>query len=739
MNDETGETNTFDGAASAEPPPRQRPLDEHLKDIKADSPGVEVIAAAKSALADSWPRAEIKAKLEELGVGPVRIKKALPTPPKPRLASATATAARDGLFFFKADGSVWKRTTDPESGETIEIPICNSLRVLQRTTDSEGGDASFVTATINIHGETRQTRLSAAVALTDVRAAISELIANGLKPAHRGEKAYAEILDMILSTDVPRARYLTETGHCEFSGAKAFALPSGVIGAQPDAEVIWDGDMNLCRPDKARTLEQWLSDVAAPCNGNAIPMTAIGAMLASAAIPFLPPIAERNTMIHFVEVTTTGKTTTIRIAASVWGKGSDTSDPKSYVDTWRTTGNASENLLAGHNHMGLCLDELKLVDAKDAWTWAYAFASGQSKHRMNRDTGARRRRSWELFPLSSGNVTLEDRASDASPMKRRVMEGAAEVRVINIAARNVFPNLNGRADAKALVEQLAASAATVYGHAGPAYVERLLKDGDNAREWIAYYWGVWAEVVNQVLPPGAAGQAKRVASRLGSIACGAAHAAQALELPWTLPNDQIGQAVDVAIGSPDVAQPPRAVLWAFAKILEVWLTEHGGTVSTENAALGRQLCNLFASYNQRFHHIGKGAGSSQLVPPDGTPTPHDGMHLAWPRWGWQVKGEGAGRSINDDLTGDEQLLLYVDVLPAAFDDALHWSATQRGQFINGLKERGLLIPAASEPLQNFRWVGSEGKPYRIYRIKAEFFEEEKRENNSPLRPPAKPS
>jgi putative DNA primase/helicase len=693
--------NAFGAAAEARGP-EQRPLSEHLAGITAKSSCAEVKAAAESALAGGWPRAEVRKALEARCVGKRKIRNAIPPPPKPSMKGSV-----DGLapgFYRKRDGSVWVLGSDPATDEAIEVAVCNSLRALYHTTDGEGVDASIVVETVNIHGEKRRTRLSEALARTDAKMAIRQLIDAGLRPARRGEKAFGEILDAVLDAKVPSARYLVETGYCDFGSGKAFALPSGVIGPQPkNLSVTWDGGTRLCRVGRAGSLNEWRHAVAAPCDGNAIPMVAIGTMLASAAIPFLPQAGEANTMVHIVGVTTTGKTTSLRIGASVWGSGSDTSDPRSFVETWRTTGNASENLLAGHNHVGICLDEMQLLDGKAAWSWAYEFASGRSKHRMNADASAKRIRGWELFALSSGEKTLEDHANDAVFHKRRVMGGGAGARVVNIHVETIFTNLHGQPDAKAFTERLATSASKTYGCTGPAFVEWLLANPNEARDKLAGLQGVWDAVAAAILPPAPSAQAARVASRLGSIACAAALAATVLELPWFASSDPVDKAIDDA----PVNDPGRAALWAFAEALRLWIEKHGGEASTEMAALLDDLNGLYSSHPQHFppstYKAPKGAKA--------TITDDEAPHLLSTQWGW---------SVVDHSSANQPKLLFVDVLPSAFTDprALGWTVTERDRVVRGLRNRGLLIPGAGQ-LQTTHWNGV--RNVRVYRIKAKAF------------------
>ena len=73
MNEQT-QPNDFDATGRRDATPEQRPLDEHLKGITGEVHRRRGQSGGKSALADSWSRADVKKALEALGVGPGRIK-----------------------------------------------------------------------------------------------------------------------------------------------------------------------------------------------------------------------------------------------------------------------------------------------------------------------------------------------------------------------------------------------------------------------------------------------------------------------------------------------------------------------------------------------------------------------------------------------------------------------------------------------------------------------------------------
>ena len=65
--------------------------------------------------------------------------------------------------------------------------------------------------------------------------------------------------------------------------------------------------------------------------------------------------------IHFRSASSTGKSTALHVAGSVWGGG----DATGYVRSWRATANGLEGVALNHCDTLLCLDELSQLAA--AW------------------------------------------------------------------------------------------------------------------------------------------------------------------------------------------------------------------------------------------------------------------------------------------------------------------------------------------------------------------------------------
>lgn len=78
---------------------------------------------------------------------------------------------------------------------------------------------------------------------------------------------------------------------------------------------------------------------------------------------------------HLLGSSSMGKSLSLKLAASVWGK------PDSYTKTWRSTDNALEGTASEHNDSFLPLDEISECDPKVVGKAVYMLANGQGKGR----------------------------------------------------------------------------------------------------------------------------------------------------------------------------------------------------------------------------------------------------------------------------------------------------------------------------------------------------------------------
>src|SRR5262249_38456983 len=126
-----------------------------------------------------------------------------------------------------------------------------------------------------------------------------------------------------------------------------------------------------------------------------------------------------------------GKTTLLQMAASVWGRGGT----PGYVRSWRATANGLEGAAASATDTALILDELSVVEARDAAAAIYGLANGSGKARAGRDGSLREPRSWRVLFISSGEVPVDAKLIEDRGRKSRAGQ---LVRMLDIPASRAF-------------------------------------------------------------------------------------------------------------------------------------------------------------------------------------------------------------------------------------------------------------------------------------------------------------
>jgi len=208
----------------------------------------------------------------------------------------------------------------------------------------------------------------------------------------------------------------------------------------------------------------------------------------------------------------------------VWGVG----EIGGFMRSWRATDNGLEGIAAVHNDTLLVLDEINQADAKTVSASAYMLANGAGKQRANLVGGAREVATWRVPFLSSGEETLDKMIREATPQKRAAKAGQM-VRIIDIPADagtgfGVFDHTDEwsseperkKAGAQ-LSDALEKTATSDYGHAGPAFVDRLMQNPEahikTARETVKAFMSAAQQNGSEM-----ESQARRVANRFALAA-----------------------------------------------------------------------------------------------------------------------------------------------------------------------------------------------------------------------------
>ena len=225
-------------------------------------------------------------------------------------------------------------------------------------------------------------------------------------------------------------------------------------------------------------------------------------LLAACAPPLLHVIGASNFVVETAGITSTGKTTVQRLAASVWGCPDERSEA-SVLYTWDTTRVWVERVAGLLNGLPLILDDTKRVfsslpkDQARAMVNAviYTYASGKGRGRGSVQ-GTQRTGSFRSILISSGEEPCVDSSTQ---------HGGARARVLSLWGAPF-----GTGNQAQLVKAVNLTVMEHYGFAGPMLVRHFLL---NRR-----FWPMWKDEYQQLLRfYSDLGEGNNVAGRLSEI------------------------------------------------------------------------------------------------------------------------------------------------------------------------------------------------------------------------------
>ncbi len=404
--------------------------------------------------------------------------------------------------------------------EIVKENVCAPFEVLGATRSSNGRDWGKWLRWRDGDGREHLRHIPDAALQGDVAALAATLADEGLRVNRMHQRALAGYLCGVNVRG--RVTMVSRTGWHNIDGHDVFVLPAETIGPRGKETVILESAAH--GPYEARgTLENWQSGVGAMAANHRLAVLAVSTALAG---PLLYLAGLEGGGLNFYGPSSTGKSTLLQIGASVWGLGAS----PGYVRAWRATANGLEGAAASATDTALILDELGLVEARDAAAAVYGLSNGAGKARAARDGSLREPKSWRIIFLSSGEIPI---ATKLGEDKGRRARAGQLVRLLDIPSDagegfGAFDGGGPDGDAGALSKRMKQAAQGAYGVAGPEFVRRLIAekiDGETIRNMIT-------EFVVATVPAGADGQCDRAAQRLG-LAMVAGELSTALGIvPW---------------------------------------------------------------------------------------------------------------------------------------------------------------------------------------------------------------
>jgi putative DNA primase/helicase len=407
------------------------------------------------------------------------------------------------------------------------------------------------------------------------------------------------------------------------------------------------------------TLEEWQSNVAAYAVGNAFFAFSIMVVLSSL---LLFVVGDQSGGFHLFGRSRSGKTTCLRVGASVYGRP----DLHGIIKTWRATTNAWEGIAAEYCDLCLPLDELGQSEPRDLSNTIYMLANGSGKLRAGRSGEAVRPMLWRLMLLSSGEVSVATKLAEGGI---RIKAGQ-DVRLTSIPAdagrgMGVVEELHGFADAGALIRHLGDAVGRAYGTVRKRWMQHLV----NHRAWdeaklVADIRGAREAFLRAHLPNGADPQIRSVGERFALAAAAGEMAIGWKLLPW----------------------PEGEAIIAASRCFAIWLKDRGVAPGEDMAALQQVRSFIEKHGNSRFEPLGNDDNTLDIRVVD--------------RAGFRRKVAGGGFE-------------YL-VLPEAWRTEV-CAGLDPKQVADVLIERNLLLGATDRARAAAVTIGDHGK-LRVYRI-----------------------
>lgn len=410
-------------------------------------------------------------------------------------------------------GVYWHSMSDGKKDEPpapVETWVSGPLHLKAQTFDGQKGNFGRLLRFKNTAGDWREWAMPQELLAGSGEELRRELLSMGLEISPKKRLMFGDYLQSRVPRD--RVRCATSVGWC---GRHAFVLPDEVIGPGKATVIFQSGERTHEEHGQAGTLDAWRELVAGRAIGNPLLMLGISAAFVG---PLLWPAKQEPGGLHLVGDSSTGKSTILEAARSVWGGAS-------FKRSWRATANGLEGVSVLHNDGLLPLDELSECDPREVGAIAYLLGNGQGKSRASRTGAARAIKRWLTFVLSTGERTL---AATMAEGGHRAKAGQG-VRLLDVPAdrrHGCFDELHGHDGGRALADAVKEAAAEHYGTAGRLFLERLTADGRDFGEMLERMKGL-------PLFKASGGQAARAGGRFALVAMAGELATEYGVTGWT--------------------------------------------------------------------------------------------------------------------------------------------------------------------------------------------------------------
>jgi putative DNA primase/helicase len=470
--------------------------------------------------------------------------------------------------FILNEKGVWFIQPPNSKGEQpTPIWVCSPLEILAITRDHDNENHGKLLQFFDYDGIEHRWPMPLELLAGDGTTYRQFLLSGGLQ-IQEGKRG-RELLSKYIQGSNPKARMRCVNRLGWYNSF--YILPHDTIGETSDEEIVFQDRIPLIGHHESKgSLQDWQQNIAKYCVDNSRLCFCVSVGFAA---PLLYLVNEENGGFNLRGPSSGGKTTALKVALSVYGG-------EKMLHSWRATANGLESIASLHNDCLLCLDELGKLEPKIAGEIAYFLVNGSGKQRSDKSGFARKKQSWRLLFLSSGEIGLPDLIRQSGQKVR----GGHEVRVVDVPAfpgqLGVFEYLHDLPSGDIFSRLLCTNAENYHGTAGKAFIKALIVDISKNVERIKQLMDIFKK---ENTPPNADGQVLRVLNRFALVAAAGTLATELGITSW----------------------PQEDPMWAAKKCFEAWLQNRGGISAQEGQEILRQVKHFFELHGDaRFSVIG---------------------------------------------------------------------------------------------------------------------------------------
>ena len=422
----------------------------------------------------------------------------------------------DGLFFVKYN-------LDDPANITFKFKafVCSPIEVIAKTRDTSSGTWGRLLQWRDDDSVLHTWSMPLSLLQGDAREYRKELASQGLSITTNGKQR--SYLDTYIQ-DYPIHKRALCVDKLGWHGEQ-YILPDGAIGNDGKQLIVYQSAHAINSTlSQQGTLAQWRDELCKPLAEQSRFVFSIACAFAGQLLELLD---DDGGGFHTLGSSSMGKSLSLKVAASVWGK------PDSYTKTWRSTDNALEGTASEHNDSFLPLDEISEGDPKVVGKVVYMLANGQGKGRSTTTGHNRIAKKWRIIFLSNGEKTIQQEMA----VTGQKTNAGIEVRIAHIDADagqglKTFDSLVLADTGAEQADKIKELYYRYYGVAGMAWLEHITTDKTattaTAKQLVSDFMSNYSDL---------APQAHRVAKRFAIVAAAGEMATQADITGW-----QAGQA-----------------------------------------------------------------------------------------------------------------------------------------------------------------------------------------------------